>query len=1312
MKVRCMKWKKIILRTLAVLLVLVAGLGIGAVLLVKHSSSVRRTILAKVERSASEFTGTDVAIRDFSLNLSSFEVRLQGIVARGRGQRSAPPLLQIETLTADIKFDSVLRGQWHLQNLTIRVVRVTMNAARGEKPPQSQTDAASGIAKVFDLAVRQCVIENGEVYFNNHRGSLEAELNDLQFKAELNRAPDRYVGAFSYSQGKIQYAGYAPVIHGMEAKFALTPSSFTVEQLAVTDGPSRIDAKGSIKDFNNAALQATYEAQLSTADIARILKNNSLPEGMVHMTGSVAYQNRGQGTFLQNAYVDGSMSSSLLRVKMQAVRAEVRDVSAKYTLESGNLEIEDIRAHALGGTATVALTIRDLAGASHSRMQAQLRDISVEQLAATAPRYSLPEAHLAGKISANATASWGRTLADLVAHADATLAGTFGSPSAPLNGAIHGDYAAARHEVALRQSYISTPGVELSLDGKLSSYSQLKIDARSTNLHQLELLAASLGAAFSEKPLPKLGLYGAASFAGSISGSIQEARVQGKLEARNLRVKESSWKLLRANVEAGPSAFALSDGHLQADPQGKIDFNLKIALQQWAYTPASQVTLSVSIGQIPVAEIDWLANYGHKISGTLSGNVAVHGSQLNPTGRGEINLAGGKILSEPFQSIAVKFQGDGKAVQANLQAHLPAGAGEAQITFDPTTQQYQAQIRAANIRLERLQKVKQRNQSISGALNLNATGQGTLSAPQFTATAEVSQLRAEDQSIPGIKLEAGVQGRVAEISLKSEVAQTPLNAHGTVQMVSPYMADLRLDIAHLSFQPLLALYAPGLDGQIHGQAELHALLRGPLQNPELLEGHLDIPALTAGYEQLQLNTAKPLRVDYKNGVLTVQPASLQGTGTNLQMQAVIPVNDLTAATYLVEGTVDLSLAQMLQPGLTARGQLRIELDSRKRTAGSDRIGQIRLVNASFHTPDTPLGLDSGNGAIAVSRSRLEIENMQAQVGSGTVTLRGGITLRPEIRFDLGLNGRDIRLRYPEGVRSLLETNLSLAGNKEAATLSGSVTVQNLSLTRDFDLQTLTNNLNEIEPAAAPSFMQQIRLNVNVQSASQMDVASSKVSLSGAANLRLVGTAAEPVVLGRASLNGGDFFLGGNRYVLQSGAIDFVNPLRTEPVVNAQIKTKIDQYEITLNLQGPIDRMNTSYSSEPPLPAADITNLLAFGHTSETGGGNPGSLGSLGAQSVLAQGLGSAVSNRVEKFAGLSYFSIDPTLGGSNQNAGARVIIQERVTSNLVVTYSTDVTSTQRQAIQLEYRFNSRWSLSGVRDQNGGFGATASFHKVF
>ncbi|HEV2988323.1 MAG TPA: translocation/assembly module TamB domain-containing protein, partial [Candidatus Angelobacter sp.] len=105
-------------------------------------------------------------------------------------------------------------------------------------------------------------------------------------------------------------------------------------------------------------------------------------------------------------------------------------------------------------------------------------------------------------------------------------------------------------------------------------------------------------------------------------------------------------------------------------------------------------------------------------------------------------------------------------------------------------------------------------------------------------------------------------------------------------------------------------------------------------------------------------------------------------------------------------------------------------------------------------------------------------------------------------------------------------------------------------------------------------------------------------------------------------------------------------------------------------------------------------------------------GTLGAQSVLASGVSSAVSSKVEKFAGLSHLSIDPVLGSNQQSPGARIAIQQRVTSNLFVTFATDVTSTQHQAIQLEYKLTPRWSVSGVRDQNGGFGVDGKYHKTF
>jgi translocation and assembly module TamB len=103
---------------------------------------------------------------------------------------------------------------------------------------------------------------------------------------------------------------------------------------------------------------------------------------------------------------------------------------------------------------------------------------------------------------------------------------------------------------------------------------------------------------------------------------------------------------------------------------------------------------------------------------------------------------------------------------------------------------------------------------------------------------------------------------------------------------------------------------------------------------------------------------------------------------------------------------------------------------------------------------------------------------------------------------------------------------------------------------------------------------------------------------------------------------------------------------------------------------------------------------------------------LGAESFVAGQITSQVSSKIQKFAGISNLSIDPTLGGDQTNPGARIAIQQRVTGNLFVTFATDVTSTQNEEIQLEYKFNPRWSVSAVRDQNGGFAFDGKYHKTF
>lgn len=150
----------------------------------------------------------------------------------------------------------------------------------------------------------------------------------------------------------------------------------------------------------------------------------------------------------------------------------------------------------------------------------------------------------------------------------------------------------------------------------------------------------------------------------------------------------------------------------------------------------------------------------------------------------------------------------------------------------------------------------------------------------------------------------------------------------------------------------------------------------------------------------------------------------------------------------------------------------------------------------------------------------------------------------------------------------------------------------------------------------------------------------------------------------------------------------------------------------MNFAGPIDRLRTNYTSDPPLSQSDIINLIAFGKTAEQAATSPSPPASVGAESVLAQGVSGQVSGKIEKLAGISRITIYPLISNSQGDPGSQVAIQQRVSGSLLLTFSTDVTSTQSQTVAVEYRAQKNLRISLIRDQNGGYGIDARIHKAF
>ena len=156
-------------------------------------------------------------------------------------------------------------------------------------------------------------------------------------------------------------------------------------------------------------------------------------------------------------------------------------------------------------------------------------------------------------------------------------------------------------------------------------------------------------------------------------------------------------------------------------------------------------------------------------------------------------------------------------------------------------------------------------------------------------------------------------------------------------------------------------------------------------------------------------------------------------------------------------------------------------------------------------------------------------------------------------------------------------------------------------------------------------------------------------LVGDIDLRLQGTVANPVQVGSIHFLSGESVFRGNRYTLVRGDMNMTNPFRTQAYLDMEAQTRVQSYDLTLDISGPFDRLKFSYRSDPPLANTDILSLLALGYVKQeqafsTAGGNP--TASVGASAILSEALSSQTTSRIQHLFGVSRIKIDPNVASA------------------------------------------------------------------
>jgi translocation and assembly module TamB len=1298
--------------------------------IVLHSASFHAYVIRTAQEQAQDSLGVPVRIQNFALNLSNLSLDIYGVTVDGASPYPNPPVLQLQHAEASIRIVSFLHQKWYLNDIRVDhpVIQIFIDKNGHSNIPSPKSSSKKSNTSIFDLGIRHAVLDNGEVFVNDQPAPLALDLHNIDFRSVFNDAIKQYSGKLTYSDGRIVYGSFQPLMHNLEAEFDATPTTFHLNPAKISSAATQIVLSATANNYNtNPVVQANYNVVADGAQLAKLMNNASIPAGMVRASGTAQYQSVPNQPALQAVVLHGDLASPQLLATTSSGRVTIRDIAAHYSLANGNATLHDFRAGLLGGEITAQGAMKDMSGNSHSEATASIRGLSLaEARAFMGPSASAGNVSLTGQLNADAKAAWGKTFDDLVAKADATInaqAAGKNSPNQapagaiPINSAIHATYTGNNQQLALAQSYLRTPQTNLTMNGTVSKHSSLAIHLQANDLREVATIAGMFSAPKSASPpqqgnAPQQGntqqaldLAGSATFQGNVQGSVSAPHLTGQLSAANLHVNGTDWKVFRTNVDASPSEASLRNADLEPTTGGRITLNATTALTKWAFTNTSPIQVELNASQMNIADLTRLTGQQIPVTGTLNTHVSLHGTELNPIGSGNLALTKLTAYDEPVNSVHIDFNGTGDEAHANLSVQLPAGSLEGKVSVRPKEKTYTAELTSNGIRLNQVQNLKAKDIDANGVVSIDAQGQGSFDNPQLTANVRIPSLVIQKQTVDGINLQLNMANHIADATLQSSAVHTSINAKAHVNLTGDYPADATLDTQGIPLQPLVAAYAPDQADAVTGQTELHATLHGPLKNKNALEAHVTVPYLKLAYNNnIQLASTAPIHVDYKNNIVDIQHSAIRGTDTDLEFQGSIPVSGDGNMSLQLHGTVNLQLAQLFAPDIRSSGEVRFNINSNGK--GPDLGGEIDIVDANFASGDMPVGLQHGNGVLTLTSNRINISKFEGTVGGGTVTASGGVAYRPAIQFDLGMAAKGIRMLYPQGMRESVDANLRFTGTTEDATLGGTVNLTDLSFTPAFDLTSFVSQFSGVSTPAPPGgFSQSIRLNLAVRSSNNVNLVSRTLSINGSANLQVKGTAADPVILGRAILNGGDAIVNGDRFVLNSGTVQFVNPSQTQPVVNLDLSTTIQQYNIGLRFRGPADQLQTQYTSDPALPQADIIHLLAFGSTTEASAqSSANTTTGQAAQSLIASQVSSQVTSRVAKVAGISQLSINPVIanGTSQGPPGANITIQQRITGNLFVTFSSNVASTQGQTIQGQYQVTPRFAVSATRDPNGGF----------
>ncbi|HEX6504127.1 MAG TPA: translocation/assembly module TamB domain-containing protein [Terriglobales bacterium] len=1288
-----------------------------------HTDSFRDMVHARLIAALENITGGRVELAKLSIVPFRFRVEAHDLTIHGTEAAGQVPYAHVDLLTAEIKIISLFERQYGFHSLVLNhpVVHIIVYPDGSTNQPAPRAPArteVSPVQQLFAVSINHLQITRGELIWNNQKIPLEFTAGDASAGLNYSLLHGNYEALLRLRNVETRLHDLRPLTSTVAAHLVLGQNYAIINSFEWSAGESRLEASGRLDNFQNPKLTGNFNGRVHLTDLASIQNVPQLHGGILEVGGKGSWA-------LQDYLFTGKAAVKNLEWRDSHISLRNANASANYAVSSTALQISGIEAHVLGGSATGSLeSVNWLSPEAHPKkrrdpqqqrgsLNLKLRDLSIAALAAAVRSRRLPldHLHLAGMLSGTVASKWTGSVQR--AESDFSLSALpppqTRAGEIPITATANGVYRGATDELDLANLNLASRATQIQASGKLSTSAILRILITSSDLHEWQPLLAAIG-----DPRIPITLHGRASFSGNASGRLSDFAIAGHLQASNFdsllpgsdgQQQRTHWDSLAADIHASPQTVSARNGTL-AHGSTLMRFDASATLKDGEFVDSSPIAAHVQIHRAELADVTSLAGYNFSATGTVDLSLTASGTKADPHGDGHLELRNGSFYGQPLARLSSDVHFGGHEIQLNnATAIYRDGQIAGGAAYNLQTRGFRFRGNGTNFDLVHFSQLQAGKITVTGKLDFTAQGDGTLDAPVVNANVRVRDLTFDNERAGDFTFDAVTRGAEMQLTGRSNFENAQLAMDGAIHVRGDWPARLALRFEALDIDSVLRPYL-GTQVTSHVPAAGTLQITGPLLHPALLSASGDITSLSGNLENFALHNEGPIHFTVEKQVLALNRLRLVGDGTDLTAQGTLQLAGGHDLDVRSDGRLNLKLIDGMSEGLSGSGLVSVAV----RVSGTYETpvlaGQLAVANGSISSIDLPNGLSEMNGTLVFNQDRLQIETLTARVGGGNVDFSGFMTYSPHINFNVKAEAHEVRLR-PAGISATSDAELHLTGSSRDALLSGEITVLKLNLTPGFDFARYLEGFRQTSSLPeGSSLLNNLRLDIHVVTTPELQMEAASAKVSGDADLRLRGTLLRPVLLGRVDILEGDVYFSGTKYRLERGEITFIGPTGIKPALDLEATTRVRDYDITLGVNGTPDKLNMTYRSEPPLPSADIVALLALGHTeseSSLADTSSQSVSQQASSAILSQALNATLSSRSQRLFGITRIKVDPN--GLNTEttptrAAPAVTLEQQVSSNLTLTYSTEVSQTSQQVIQGEYNVSRSISILGVRDQNG------------